>query len=450
MEGNFTLALREVASCGAYDALVLCLDANDGQAVDYEGQDDAVNRILTAAQATHRLPFFLMSTRHGVLGTAQARVLRDAGIASIGGMAQGLGALGRVARWMAGSAAPEALAPRRVAPPAWAERASVNEFDAKRLLAGDGLAAMRERLVESAADAAAAAREIGYPVAMKAVDDALLHRSEHGLVELRLADADAVAAAWRRLARRLDAMGPQAQGARILVQEMARPASRSSRASRADPSFGLVMALGPGGVLAELVDDVAMCLLPLRDGDVAALMSGPRLARLLAGFRGAPADTDALAAALRGLAGFAVTHAPWIEGIDVNPLIVHDRGEGCSMVDALIVPRGGAGSPEHGLGAVGLPLTGGRPASPVRGSAGPDAYAPRGGQDRRKVTSEATSAKHLPVLVASGDASTFADAQGQGRRQGCSRNFCESCDERSDIDLNVDGLSRRVTQTSTT
>ena len=84
-----------------------------------------------------------------------------------------------------------------------------------------------------------------------------------------------------------------------------------------------------------------MCPVPATDGELAALTHGRRLQGMLAGWRGsAEADRTALIAALRGLSDFAAAHEPWIEGIDINPLIVHPKGEGCTVADALIVPRG--------------------------------------------------------------------------------------------------------------
>ncbi|MEM7120448.1 MAG: acetate--CoA ligase family protein [Pseudomonadota bacterium] len=338
---NFTVALREIAASGDYDAIVLSLDANDGQAVDYADQDEAINGVMRGARADHDLPLYLMSTRHGVHKTAQINAMRDEGIPSLGGMKQALGAIMRVARWAEASsaahAAPDDGGGER---PDWASRASVHEFDAKRLLAGAGLPTVNERLVDDLPAALEAASDIGYPVVLKVVGDAIPHRSEHGLIELRLSDADDVAAAWARLQERLVAMPVASLPVQFVVQAMAPSGVEVIAGIARDPAFGLVMAVGAGGVLAELFDDVAMCCLPPRQGDIEGMLTGGRLAHLLAGFRGSgPADTGALCDALNALAGFATAHADAIEGIDINPLLVYPEGKGCLVVDALIVPR---------------------------------------------------------------------------------------------------------------
>ena len=343
---NFGLAMAEAARCGAYDAVVLSLDANDGQAVDYRGQDKAVVDLLRDAATAPGPPLFLMSTRHGVLRGAQAEAIRGAGVPTITGMAQGLKAIGLVARWRKdpGRASARRPAPARETP-AWAGRVTVHEADAKRLLSEAGVPVTRERLAAGPDEAVEAAEAIGYPVVMKAMGDRVPHRSEHGLVALGLADAGAVADAWTALTRRLGPLGADAAGAGIAVQETAPPGVEVIAGVARDPAFGLVLAVGPGGVLAELFDEARMACLPLRDGDIDALISGGRLAGLLAGFRGSgPADTAALADALRSLAAFALAHESWIEGVDVNPLIVHEDGGGCVAADALIVPRRGRAS----------------------------------------------------------------------------------------------------------
>tara|TARA_Y100001934_G_scaffold282631_1_gene397321 strand:- start:13206 stop:15305 length:2100 start_codon:yes stop_codon:yes gene_type:complete len=334
---NFEVALDNLSTCGDYDAVAVLLDSNDGQAVDYRGQDDIVNAMMTRAFEGRTLPFYLMSTRHGVLKTPQVDQMRSLGIAAITGMVQGLGAIGKVARWTT-SAARAAPAIRSGSAPAWASRVSVHEHDAKRLLADYGFATTGERLAASADDAVAAASEIGWPVVMKAVGDNIPHRSEHGLIELRLADEAAVQAAWDRLTGRLDAMGDSAGETAIVVQQMSAGGVEVIAGIVNDAGYGLVLAVGPGGVFAELFDEVTMCCLPPRPGDIEALIEGGRLATLLDGFRGAePADRTALIAVLQSLAAFAVDHADWIAGIDINPLLVHAKG--CTAVDALIVPK---------------------------------------------------------------------------------------------------------------
>jgi len=101
-----------------------------------------------------------------------------------------------------------------------------------------------------------------------------------------------------------------------------------------------VLAFGFGGVLVEIFDDVALRPLPLRDGDVNAMIGETRGRRLLGGVRGqAPRDVQAIRECLTALAGFAWAERDSIAEIDLNPVMALPRGRGCIVVDALIVPR---------------------------------------------------------------------------------------------------------------
>ena len=113
-----------------------------------------------------------------------------------------------------------------------------------------------------------------------------------------------------------------------------------------DPDWGPVFAFGGGGVLVEALGDVALRPLPLRDGDAEAMIAETRAGALLAaGYRGQPpGDSAALARCLNALAEFAWAERDQLAAIDVNPIVVRERGRGCLVVDALIVPRDAAES----------------------------------------------------------------------------------------------------------
>jgi hypothetical protein len=104
--------------------------------------------------------------------------------------------------------------------------------------------------------------------------------------------------------------------------------------------LGPILASGTGGVLRATLADVALRALPLRDGDAEAMIAETRAGTLLAGVRGRPpADVPALVHCLNSLGDFAWAERDHIAEIDVNPIVVRERGRGCVVVDALIVPR---------------------------------------------------------------------------------------------------------------
>ena len=214
------------------------------------------------------------------------------------------------------------------------------------MTASGGLAELpivRERLVADVAEARAAAATLGYPVVLKVVSDAIPHRSEHGLVAVGLRDEMELVVEWERMSKRLAEMGHR-DATGFLVQAMERGGLEVFAGVSADPNWGPVLAFGTGGVLIETLADVALRTLPLREGDAEAMIAGTRAGTLLAGYRGQPpGDVPALARCLNALADFAWAERDHVAEIDVNPIVVRERGRGCVVVDALIVPRLAAG-----------------------------------------------------------------------------------------------------------
>lgn len=208
---------------------------------------------------------------------------------------------------------------------------TLSEVESKAVLARHGVPVLAERLVATPAEAVAAAAEVGYPVVAKLCGTAIAHKTERGLVKLRLGDAAAVeqAAADLLAAGRPDdgvtgvLVAPMVSGNRELIAGLAR-----------DPQFGMTVMLGVGGVLAEAVADVAFRLVPVSRLDAEELIDDLATQRLLGPFRGEPAvDRSRLVDVLVGLSAAAEAD-PSIVSVDLNPLIVVD-GEPVA-VDALV------------------------------------------------------------------------------------------------------------------
>jgi acetate---CoA ligase (ADP-forming) len=126
----------------------------------------------------------------------------------------------------------------------------------------------------------------------------------------------------------------------VLVQPMAPPGREIILGVNRDPTWGLLLMVGLGGVLVDVLGDVALAPVPLDHAGAHALLGRLRGAQLLGSYRGSrPADTDALAELMVRLSRFAADHADEIAAIDLNPVIVHAQGGGVSVVDAVIVKR---------------------------------------------------------------------------------------------------------------
>jgi len=195
-------------------------------------------------------------------------------------------------------------------------------------------------LAQSAADAEAAALGIGKPVALKVQSAQIPHKTEAGAVALNVPAADARTACERVLAsaRR---HAPNARIDGVLVAPMARPGREVILGINRDPRWGPMLMVGLGGILVEAMADTALAPVPLDHDAARALIGRLKGARLFEAFRGAPpADVDALAELMAKLSHFASDHADTIAEIDLNPVIVHAKGEGVTIVDALILKSG--------------------------------------------------------------------------------------------------------------
>ena len=187
-------------------------------------------------------------------------------------------------------------------------------------------------MVRSVGDAVAAARELGCPVALKAVASELLHKSDAGGVRLGLDGRTAVSAAAREIATAVEAAGHTLEG--LVVQPMVEPGVELLMGVVSDESFGPVIACGAGGTLTEVLGDVALRITPLTDLDAREMLRSLRSFRLLEGYRGArPCDVSALEEVLLRLSALVEAHPEVVE-LDANPVVA--APEGALIVDARV------------------------------------------------------------------------------------------------------------------
>jgi acyl-CoA synthetase (NDP forming) len=196
------------------------------------------------------------------------------------------------------------------------------------------------RTAGTAEEAVAAAREIGFPVAVKINSVDVTHKSDVGGVILDLADEAGVRKAFDTICQITSRIGASDGGA--LVSAMAPAGQEVVVGLTRDPQFGPVVMFGLGGLLVEILGDVAFRIVPLGDKDAAEMIAEIRGARILQGVRGAkPADVAALRQLLVQVSDLA-TRQPEIAEMDLNPVIVYENG--LLIVDARIVPVDGSES----------------------------------------------------------------------------------------------------------
>lgn len=201
------------------------------------------------------------------------------------------------------------------------------EPEARALLRAAGIAATPDAVAADAEAAVAAAERFGYPVVLKAVCRALVHKSDAGGVRLALEDARALRDAWRDIAASVSGHLPGAHIEACLVTPMTTGGVEVILGTRWDPQFGAVVLVGAGGVFVEIMKDTALALAPVSTKSARTLLEGLRAWPLLAGVRGrAASDVAALADALVRVSWLASTLGPRLAELDVNPLLVRERG----------------------------------------------------------------------------------------------------------------------------
>ncbi len=211
---------------------------------------------------------------------------------------------------------------------------TLSEAASKALLGAYGVPFPDERVVATADAAVAAADEVGYPVVVKLGGDRIAHKTERGLVRLGLGAPEQVADAATAL---LGAATPADGEVHLLVAPMLRATRELIAGLHDDPTFGMTVMLGVGGILAEAVADVAFRMVPIDRVDAAEMIDDLATQALLGPFRGEPAvDRDAVADVLVGLSA-AAGERPDIASADLNPLLIVDGRP--VAVDALVEVR---------------------------------------------------------------------------------------------------------------
>jgi acyl-CoA synthetase (NDP forming) len=213
----------------------------------------------------------------------------------------------------------------------------LSEPEAKRILSQAGVCVPPGAVSGSLEEALDVAREVGYPIVLKAVSPDILHKTEAGAVVLNLSGPEALAEAYRRLIDRLRAR-PVVNFAEVLVERMMPSGTEMIIGARRDPQFGPVIMVGSGGIFVEVLRDVACRVAPVDRTDAKEMWQELRAAPILTGARGQePLDTDSLEELLVTVSRLATNHGGLIE-MDLNPVLLYPTG--VVVVDARILVEG--------------------------------------------------------------------------------------------------------------
>jgi len=255
---------------------------------------------------------------------------------------KGLRALARLRRSESERASGRFAVPERTGlrPTSRLEGSGVLSFAATAKILNDyGIPLAPWLMAGSADDAARAAETLGYPCVVKLSSVDVPHKTEYGALALGLSNGAEVRAAYELIIAQVREKKPDAQIEGVIVQPQLRGVECLLGVSR-DPQLGPVLVLGLGGVLVEVLKDVAIRIPPITPAEARRAFDSLRGRAILHGVRGAPpADVDGLAEMASRLSWLAHDLGEEVMEIDLNPVLALPAGRGAMAVDALMVTR---------------------------------------------------------------------------------------------------------------
>ena len=218
-----------------------------------------------------------------------------------------------------------------------AGRRYLGEGEGSEVLACYGISPLPVKLAQTRDEAREYAAQIGSEVALKIVSPQIIHKSDAGGVELHLGTGEAVMAAFDRIVERARQYSPDAVIEGVLVEKMADPGEEVIVGMSRYRRYGPLLMFGLGGIFVEVFKDVVFGLAPLGRNDARQMINGIKGLTLLKGYRGKPpSDLEALERVLVGVSSMVLNH-PEIHELDINPLMVHEKGKGATAADCRII-----------------------------------------------------------------------------------------------------------------
>jgi len=197
----------------------------------------------------------------------------------------------------------------------------LDEYDSKQVLKKIGIPTVEEMVVSSAKDCGDIASRLKFPVVLKGLVKGQVHKSDLGMVTLNIRNRNSTSKAFVNLHEKMQGEG------KIIIQKQIQGQIELIAGLVRDPQFGTCVMIGSGGILAELIGNVAFAMAPLSQSEAMALISRANIEKLLSGYRGSPAvNRKELSNILIKLGEFGIAY-PQIREIDINPIIVQSDGQ---------------------------------------------------------------------------------------------------------------------------
>lgn len=285
--------------------------------------------------AGHKPTLYVMLP--GRVAAPARAMLIERGLPYVDTLAEAMDMLKAWKSWSNHQPADTPIRPAGMAVTRAAAQGALGEAASKALLAQAGIPVNQERLVRNADEAVAAAADIGYPLVLKVASPDIAHKSDVGGVALNIADADDLRARLARMQACVAQAAPQARIDGYSLQAQESGELELIVGARRDAQFGPQVVVGAGGVLVELLKDIAVLPAPVDAKSARRAVLALKIAPLLGAYRGRAAlDVDAIVDAIVRLGWLAhdLDAASGDFEIEVNPLKVRLQGQGVVAVDA--------------------------------------------------------------------------------------------------------------------
>ena len=215
-------------------------------------------------------------------------------------------------------------------------RPNLLEEEGLDVLRAYGFPLPKSILAKTENDAVKNAKKIGYPVVMKITSPQIIHKSDAGGVKVNLSSDSEVKAAFKEIVKNAKKYNKKAEIKGVLIVEMVKGGKEMIIGSKQEPGMGPVIMLGMGGIYVEVLKDVTFKLAPVTDNEANDMIESIKMKKILEGVRGEkPSDKSKLSECILKLSQL-VTDFKEIKELDMNPVLVMEKGKGCKILDVRI------------------------------------------------------------------------------------------------------------------
>jgi len=215
-------------------------------------------------------------------------------------------------------------------------RQNLLEEEGQEILRAYGLPLPQSALAKTEQEAIKIAKKIGYPVVLKIASPQIIHKSDAGGVKVNIQNDKDARSAFKEIIKNAKKYNKNAVIKGVLVVEMVKGGKEMIIGSKQEPGFGPVLMLGMGGIYVEILKDVTFRLAPVTDKEAEDMIASIKTKKLLEGVRGEkPSDLAKLSECIQRLSQL-VTDFTEIKELDMNPVLVMEKGKGCKILDVRI------------------------------------------------------------------------------------------------------------------